>query len=137
MHTMQSVDDCTTLLSNASRRRMPSASANERHMRVSNQRTEATANSKVTTSMGATVAITSRCCSHTSTETAAMEAYNSASTSRLRRQFELNNSHASSAVAINRPNVIHEPAGRRMPALTVSAAIACTSVPGICPKNRN
>jgi hypothetical protein len=60
-HTMLSVEDCTTLFSKASRRRMPTANDKARQVWVSSQITVTATNSRPTISIGAAASISRRC----------------------------------------------------------------------------
>src|SRR5688500_12594798 len=97
MHTMQSVDDCTTLLSSASRRRMPIAYDTARQVCRSRVRTVTATKISATTIMGVTVSSMNRPEEKATPDTTGIAASASVSTARLRGHLVPYNDVASAA----------------------------------------
>src|SRR5688572_4719173 len=130
MHMMQSVEDCTTLLSKASRRRMPTAKDTARQVCISSQRNVTATNNSTTTSVGAAASSRRRCETNAYIDSAAMPPHNSSSTARLRRQLDANSAAASSAHSASNKMEVQDAGRRGAPSFTVSVASAWTTMPG-------
>src|SRR5262245_61006375 len=111
MHRMLSVEDCTTLFSSASRRRMPMAYDSARQVWISSERSVAALNSSPMITIGAAHSISSRWDENPYSEIAPAAAINSASTPRLRRQFAPNSSAASAAQDASNSSEVHRDTG--------------------------